>query len=146
MRRRWGTDTCHMYKEWINLWPLQWKRGTLTSHSIQINYINYIQSYETFALLGQTFLGLMDGRTNGQTKSHMDVSFPFKYVRPKICPSQNMFVQKYIHLKKLFDSKMSAQDLICHKILGCTRFETDNERMDGQSHIFTNYSFWALMF
>ena len=75
----------------------------------------------------------MDGRTNGQTKSHVEVRFPFKYVRPKICPSQNMFVQKYIHLKKLFDSKMSAQDLICHKILGRTIFGTDNERT--KSHI-----------
>ena len=42
----------------------------------------------------------MDGRTNGQTKSHVEVRFPFKYVRPKICPSQNMFVQTYIFIWK----------------------------------------------
>ena len=59
-----------------------------------------------------------------------------KYDISKICPSQNMFVPIYVHSKKfysekLFVPKMSAQDLICHKILGWTRFGT-NKIWEGQ--------------
>ena len=48
-----------------------------------------------------------------------------KFVCPKICQSQNMLILKHVYPNKLLVPSISAQDLICHKILGRTIFRTN---------------------